>query len=238
MEISDSCLRLNGFIDPWIEEKNSENAMSLQQLSDRLNELDRFPAQEKWMEIFKGIFAGNIFDWGALVVSQILENDQSFGLKDAMKQIQRRPWLIDGFDAWLKRLEVIDPFLVSTLIQTILSNSIGFHFVLCSTRDNQGPIHKCAVIFVDNSGVDFILGVIPFARELLLRGTKVIFCANKEPSLNDITIHELDNVLRKCCDKCSIIKKAYDTKQLLIYGNGQSSACLDLRRISPGNTTA
>lgn len=80
--------------------------MSLQQLSDRLNELDRFSAQEKWMEIFKGIFAGNIFDWGALVVSQILENDQSFGLKDAMKQIQRRPWLIDGFDAWLKRLEV------------------------------------------------------------------------------------------------------------------------------------
>lgn len=95
-------------------------------------------------------------------------------------------------------------------------------------------MHKCAVIFVDNSGVDFILGVIPFARELLNRGTKVIFCANKEPSLNDITIHELDNVLRKCCDKCSIIKQAYDTKQLLIYGNGQNSPCLDLRRISPG----
>lgn len=106
LEISDSCLRLNGFHDPWLEEKNTENAMSLQQLPDRLNELDRFQAHEKWMEIFKGIFAGNIFDWGALVVSQILENDQSYGLKDAMKQIQRRPWLIDGFDAWLKRLEV------------------------------------------------------------------------------------------------------------------------------------
>lgn len=106
LEISDSCLRLNGFNDPWFEEKKSENAMSLQQLQQRLNELDRFEAHEKWMEIFKGIFAGNIFDWGALVVSQILENDQSFGLKDAMNQIQRRPWLIDGFDAWLKRMEV------------------------------------------------------------------------------------------------------------------------------------
>lgn len=45
----------------------------------------------------------------------------------------------------------------------------------------------------------------------------------------------MDNVLRICCDKCSIIKKAYDTKQLLVYANGQSSPCLDLRRISPGN---
>lgn len=30
-----------------------------------------------------------------------------------------------------------------------------------------------AVIFVDNSGADIILGILPFARELLRRGTKV-----------------------------------------------------------------
>jgi type II pantothenate kinase len=38
----------------------------------------------------------------------------------------------------------------------------------------KGPPHKCAAIFVDNSGIDIILGIIPFARELLQRGTKVI----------------------------------------------------------------
>lgn len=37
----------------------------------------------------------------------------------------------------------------------------------------QGPPHKCALFFVDNSGVDIILGVVPFVRELLLRGTEV-----------------------------------------------------------------
>lgn len=37
----------------------------------------------------------------------------------------------------------------------------------------QGPPHKCALFFVDNSGVDIILGVMPFVRELLLRGTEV-----------------------------------------------------------------
>lgn len=33
--------------------------------------------------------------------------------------------------------------------------------------------YRCAVIFVDNSGCDCILGVIPFARELARAGTKV-----------------------------------------------------------------
>lgn len=107
MEISDSCLRLNGFRDPWFMEKRNENAISLSKLKDRLTELDQIPQRpDKWIEIFNGIFAGNIFDWGALAVAQILENNQSFGLNDALKQIQPRPWLIDGFDAWLKRLEV------------------------------------------------------------------------------------------------------------------------------------
>lgn len=32
-----------------------------------------------------------------------------------------------------------------------------------------------AVIFVDNSGADVILGILPFARELLRRGTQVYF---------------------------------------------------------------
>ena len=39
----------------------------------------------------------------------------------------------------------------------------------------QGPPHKLAVVFVDNSGVDIILGMFPFIRELLSRGTKVMY---------------------------------------------------------------
>lgn len=42
-------------------------------------------------------------------------------------------------------------------------------------RLEEGP-HRCAAIFVDNSGMDVILGVLPFARELLNRGTKVKQC--------------------------------------------------------------
>lgn len=87
---------------------------------------------------------------------------------------------------------------------------------------------------MDNSGADFILGIVPFARELIRRGTSIIFCANKEPSLNDITRDELTTVLEECCHKCNIIKTAYESKQIRIYANGQKSPCLDLSNISSG----
>ena len=37
----------------------------------------------------------------------------------------------------------------------------------------KGSPHQCAVVFADNSGMDIILGIFPFARELLNRGTNV-----------------------------------------------------------------
>ena len=41
----------------------------------------------------------------------------------------------------------------------------------------RGSPHRCAVIFVDNSGTDVILGIYPFARELLSRGSHVSLTA-------------------------------------------------------------
>uniref|UniRef100_A0A3Q1GYU3 4'-phosphopantetheine phosphatase n=1 Tax=Anabas testudineus TaxID=64144 RepID=A0A3Q1GYU3_ANATE len=55
----------------------------------------------------------------------------------------------------------------------------------------KGPPHKCALFFVDNSGVDIILGVMPFVRELLSRGTEVVLASNSGPALNDVTNGEL-----------------------------------------------
>lgn len=106
LEISDSCLRINGFVDPWLNEKLVENNASLGQFRDRLDDIDRLTGKEKWLEIIRGVFAGNIFDWGALEVAKILENDLSYGMESALKQIQPRPWLIDSMDAWLERVEV------------------------------------------------------------------------------------------------------------------------------------
>uniref|UniRef100_A0A914VQP2 4'-phosphopantetheine phosphatase n=1 Tax=Plectus sambesii TaxID=2011161 RepID=A0A914VQP2_9BILA len=92
--------------------------------------------------------------------------------------------------------------------------------------------HKCAVIFADNSGADVLLGVIPFARELIQRGTKVIIAANASPALNDITRDELVELCVKVAEiDPAILGKALSSGMLLIMDNGQGSPCLDLSRI-------
>lgn len=47
-----------------------------------------------------------MFDYGAVAVQEILEENKEFGLKDALMKIQKRPWLYDGIDKWLERMKV------------------------------------------------------------------------------------------------------------------------------------
>jgi type II pantothenate kinase len=44
------------------------------------------------------------------------------------------------------------------------------------------------VIFVDNSGADVVLGILPFARQLIKMGARITLAANTYPALNDITV--------------------------------------------------
>jgi uncharacterized protein with ATP-grasp and redox domains len=56
-----------------------------------------------------------------------------------------------------------------------------------------GPRHRRAVYFIDNAGSDFILGATPLIRWLAQRGTPVVIAANERPTLNDMTIHDVNN---------------------------------------------
>uniref|UniRef100_A0A0D6R5X5 Damage-control phosphatase ARMT1-like metal-binding domain-containing protein n=1 Tax=Araucaria cunninghamii TaxID=56994 RepID=A0A0D6R5X5_ARACU len=94
---------------------------------------------------------------------------------------------------------------------------------------------KKAVIFVDNSGADVVLGILPFARELLRRGTQVILAANDLPSINDITYPELIEIISK-------VKEVKDGKEyilgvdatnLLVVNSGNDLPVIDLSRVSP-----
>ncbi|XP_058465678.1 4'-phosphopantetheine phosphatase isoform X2 [Malaya genurostris] len=202
LELNESTLRMFGFDDPWKEQKLIENSGSIKKLNARLHHLDQLEnSTVKWIEIVKGVLAGNMFDWGAQAVSQILESDANFGLKEAIDRIQKRPWLIDCLDQWLERM--------------------------------QGTAHRCATIFTDNSGIDIVLGILPLVRELLLRQTKVLLCANNNPALNDITYEELREVIKQCCTECDVIKYAFHIGMLKILGNDQNGPCLDFRLITP-----
>lgn len=93
----------------------------------------------------------------------------------------------------------------------------------------QGPSYNCAAIFVDNSGVDLVLGILPFARALLKWGTRVLLCSNSEPALNDVTHTELLSVLNRAGSICPIMHQAILDGLLVPMPTAQSGPCLDLR---------
>ncbi|XP_073152100.1 damage-control phosphatase At2g17340-like [Henckelia pumila] len=88
-----------------------------------------------------------------------------------------------------------------------------------------------AVIFADNSGADIILGILPFARELLRHGVQVVLAANDLPSINDITYTELIEVLAKLKDEDGKLL-GVDTSNLFIANSGNDLPVIDLTSVS------
>ncbi|KAL3383262.1 hypothetical protein AABB24_002654 [Solanum stoloniferum] len=88
-----------------------------------------------------------------------------------------------------------------------------------------------AVIFVDNSGADIILGILPFTRELLRHGTQVILAANDLPSINDVTYPELVEIISKLKDEQGKLV-GVDTSNLLVANSGNDLPVIDLTGIS------
>ncbi|MEE6483814.1 hypothetical protein FKM82_013663 [Ascaphus truei] len=164
-----------------------------------IKSLDALGWEEKQFALVTGLLAGNVFDWGAKAVSEVLESDPEFGFEEAKKKLQARPWLVDSYCNWIKRL--------------------------------KGGPHKCALIFVDNSGIDIILGVFPFVRELLARGTEVILACNSLPALNDVTYNESLIVTECIAAMDSVVQSALQEERLILVQTGSSSPCLDLSRL-------
>ncbi|KAH1229984.1 Uncharacterized protein GmHk_10G029581 [Glycine max] len=98
--------------------------------------------------------------------------------------------------------------------------------------DEGKRLENLVIIFVDNSGADIILGIIlPFARELLRRGSQVILAANYLPSLNDVTYAELIKIISKLKDEEGRLV-GVGTSNLLIANSGNDLPVIDLTRVS------
>lgn len=123
--------------------------------------------------------------------------------RSALSELSPRPWLIDDLDAWLERM-----------------------------ADRNRP-YRAAVLFVDNAGSDVVLGMIPLARELLIRGTHVILTANSKPALNDITHAELMSLVEHVGHLDAPIRQAREQGRLELVHSGNGSPLIDLGGVSP-----
>lgn len=95
-----------------------------------------------------------------------------------------------------------------------------------------GPAYKRALLFVDNAGPDVLLGMMPLARELLLRGTSVLLTANASPALNDVTIDELSGLVRRIAGWDRPMADAFHDGRLALVSSGNAAPLIDLTRIS------
>jgi len=178
----DGLLRECGVDDAFRAVKDRETARALTALPTRLAALDAMPEDRRLEELIRGIFAGNLFDMGAVETATMFLGGASPAFEACLGRAPLRPWDIDGFEgACLDRWE-----------------------------------H--ALLFVDNAGADVILGMLPLARELLRRGSRVTLAANETPSLNDITAGELR----------PIVEGLGDMRGVRVLSTGSGDPLIDL----------
>lgn len=233
LELREECLREFHFMDAYRAIKQRENEASLAVLPDLLVELDAMNEDARLLALIEGVLAANIFDWGSRACVELYHSGTIIEIYRMSRKKMRRPWRVDDFDAFRARW-------------------LGFE----GDKDSHKP-HKRALLFVDNSGADVVLGMLPLARELLRRGTEVVLVANTLPAINDVTASELPGLVAAAAKNCDILRKAAEVGGLLwdamaidsddgldiprhqsyvpplmVVESGCGSPCIDFRQVS------
>ena len=131
-----------------------------------------------------------------------LETEPTDFLK-TVETLRPRPWLVDDYDLLEKDLLLAPPA-------------------------KWGK----AVILVDNAGSDFILGVMPLARELALAGTRIVLAANELPSLNDITADETASTIGRLAAIDDDLAALIEGHMFEVVSTGNTSPLIDLADVS------
>ncbi|GFR49108.1 hypothetical protein Agub_g10904 [Astrephomene gubernaculifera] len=199
----EECLREFGFEDVYRLEKERENRAALAVLPDLLRELDSEPLPARLLSLVEGVLAANIFDWGSQACVALYRDGTILDIyRSARLKLAKRPWARDNFDAFAARiLEAVGG-----------AEAAG--------RAPTRPPFRRVMMFIDNSGADAVLGMLPFARELLRMGCEVVLVANSLPAINDITAPELRALLGQVAELCPIIRAAREAAVRVEHATG------------------
>jgi len=92
-------LRELGIPDPYRVLKQRENDQAIKMLPALLAELDALQGQARITRLIEGVFAGNIFDMGALETLGMFEKG-SVDFNQIRSKLKPRPWRYDALDDW------------------------------------------------------------------------------------------------------------------------------------------
>lgn len=74
--------------------------------------------------------------------------------------------------------------------------------------------------------------MIPFMRELLKRGTEVVLAVNSVPSINDITVPEMQSIMDRVCAIDTVLCEHYKSGKWRLVSSGNDLPVIDLRFVS------
>ncbi|GLI70548.1 hypothetical protein VaNZ11_015467 [Volvox africanus] len=210
--LREECLREFGFTDVYRLDKQRENVAALAVLPDLLRELDAENLPARLLSLVEGVLAANIFDWGSQACVALYRDGTILDIyRTARLKLSKRPWAVDNFDAFAARImrDVGDPEGDRNHQHTAVEGVEGStRIASVPAPAPRRPPYRRVMMFVDNSGADVVLGMLPFARELLRLGCEVVLVANELPAINDITAPELRALLISAANVCPIIKEA------------------------------
>ncbi len=201
--LREKALRDNGLNDPFMHIKQREDVSAIESYPGVIDFIKSLPAQQRWEHLIHSVFAGNIFDLGSAATMGYAEDRVDF--EATVERTKDRPWLIDDFD----ELAAILPIKAAS----------------------PAPWAK-TIVFVDNTGADFILGVMPLVRELAAHGTQIVLAANELPSLNDVTADEAVAILGQLATLDEELSSYISAGLFEVVSTGNDIPLIDLAEVS------
>lgn len=201
--LREKALRDNGLHDPFRHVKQRENQAAVELYPKITRRIAALPPEQRWAHLVRGVFAGNIFDLGSAATMGYAHDKVDF--ESVVEEIRPRPWLIDDFDQLVEMLPL--------------------------GASEPAPWGK-AVVFVDNAGADFILGVMPLVRQLAAHGAQIVLAANELPSLNDITADETVQVVKQLSSADPDLASYVEAGLFEVVSTGNDIPLIDLSEVS------
>jgi hypothetical protein len=98
LEMREHCMSEFNFFDVYSYEKRDENRCGLEYLVERLDFINGIESEEeKWYNLFKGILAGNVYDYGAQAFIKKREKGDLNGFEMALSCVDGIEFLIKMF---------------------------------------------------------------------------------------------------------------------------------------------
>lgn len=186
LDLREQCLKEMGFLDVFDSIKKIENEKALEQLDQLLKQLDSISLdyQESSAEPSAephqphSTLTPESLESEGRLIEELVSNILAGNMYD---------WGANAVQSLLTRGQIEFEKAKETVSRPTPFNQMSElkHSLIIKT-------YKKCVIFVDNSGADIILGILPFVRYLLGKGCACILASNTYPCVNDVTVCFLD----------------------------------------------